>query len=337
MSTYELAESIDLSTERLDELFRGAEPLTESVAARLAAVFGASSSFWLRREAQYRTQQQEESASADPTDARYLQWMKGLPLKDMVKFGWLEESAATTAKLRKCLDFFGVPNLDAWNTSYDQITDAVAFRTSEAYPASALATAAWLRQGEILSERINCSAWSSALFREALHEARKLTLIASPSEFIPKLQSLCAAAGVSVVIVRAPTGCRASGATFFSAPEKAVLMLSGRYLTDDQFWFSFFHEAGHLLLHWDFESPILETSDDQNYQREAEANEFAATILLPKKYQDLLPEVRDNLRSILRLARNAGISPGIVVGQMQHNGLVKRGHFNKLKARYKWQ
>ncbi|EON19378.1 hypothetical protein C265_12546 [Cupriavidus sp. GA3-3] len=119
-------------------------------------------------------------------------------------------------------------------------------------------------------------------------------------------------------------------------PSKAVLMLSGRYLTDDHFWFSFFHEAGHLLLHWDAGSPILETAEDRHSEREAEANQFAADMLLPNEYQDRLPEVRSNLRGIIRLARDAGVSRGIVVGQLQHRGLVKQGHFNDLKARYKW-
>ncbi|WP_037025255.1 ImmA/IrrE family metallo-endopeptidase [Cupriavidus sp. GA3-3] len=337
LSTDELAQSIDLSPDGLDCLLEGTLPLTEPVAERLASVFGATASFWLCREAQYRAKLQVDNVAPDHTDEHHLQWMKGLPVKDMMRFGWLEESASPGEQLQKCLEFFGVPSLEAWNVSYGEVNEGVAFRTSETYPASALATAAWLRQGELLSSKqLHSSEWNPQLFRKALSEARTLTLIPDPSEFVPKLQTLCAAAGVSVVVVRAPTGCRASGATYFMEPSKAVLMLSGRYLTDDHFWFSFFHEAGHLLLHWDAGSPILETAEDRHSEREAEANQFAADMLLPNEYQDRLPEVRSNLRGIIRLARDAGVSRGIVVGQLQHRGLVKQGHFNDLKARYKW-
>lgn len=336
LSTLELSQSIDLSPDGLDCLLEGVAPLTESIAERLADVFGATASFWLRREAQYRAKLRTEGVVPDHTDEHHLQWMKGLPLKDMVKFGWLEESASPSENLQKCLEFFGVPSLDAWNKSYDQANESVAFRTSKAYPASELATAAWLRQGELLSEQLDCSSWNPELFREALAEARPLTRIPEPNEFIPKLQSLCATAGVSVVVVRAPSGCRASGATYFSEPTKAVLMLSGRYLTDDHFWFSFFHEAGHLLLHWPLGSPILETADDRHSSREIEANQFAADMLISKEHQDRLPDVADNLRGIIRLARDAGVSRGIVVGQLQHRKLVKPGHFNNLKVRYNW-
>lgn len=336
LSVRELAQSIDLSPDGLEYLLEGGAPLTKPVAERLATVFGATASFWLRREAQYRAKLRVNGVVPDHTDEHYLQWMKGLPIKDMVSFGWLEDSASPAEKLRKCLEYFGVHSLDEWNNSYGEVSEDVAFRTSEAYPASALATAAWLRQGELLSERFESSIWNPKLFREALSEARALTLIPDPSEFVPKLQSLCSAAGVSVVVVRAPSGCRASGATYFVEPTKAVLMLSGRYLTDDHFWFSFFHEAGHLLLHLDIGSPILETSDDGHSERETEANQFAIDMLLPKEYQDRLPGVGGNLRGIIRLARDAGVSRGIVVGQLQHRGLVKQGHFNDLKARYKW-
>lgn len=337
MSIHELAQSIDISPSDLDSLLNGATPIVEPVAERLASVFGASASFWLRREAQYRARLQANDVAPDHMDEHYIQWMKSLPINDMIKFGWLEESASQAANLRKCLDFFDVPSLDAWNTSYGEVSEGVAFRTSKAYPASALATAAWLRQGELLSKRIDSSTWNPGLFLNALSEVRRLTLVPDPREFVPKLQRICAAAGVSVVIVKAPSGCRASGATYFTEPTKAVLMLSGRYLTDDHFWFSFFHEAGHLLLHWKVGSPILETVEDQSSEREHEANQFAADMLLPKEYQDRLPEIRGNLRGIVRLAREAGISRGIIVGQLQHRGLVKQGHFNHLKIRYNWK
>lgn len=336
LSKLELAQSIGLSPDSLDYLLEGSTPLTELIAERLANVFGATTSFWLQREAQFKAKLRSQEILTGHADDRHLQWMKSLPLKDMVKFGWLEESTSSTETLQKCLDFFGVPSLDAWNKSYSEVSDGVAFRASEAYPINELATAAWLRQGELLSSQLSCSSWDPILFQRVLSSARSLTNIPDPKEFIPKLQGLCAAAGVSVIVVRAPSGCRASGATYFSEPTKAVLMLSGRYLTDDHFWFSFFHEAGHLLLHLSKGSPILETVDDRNSNREAEANNFASDMLLSKEHQDRLPDIAGNLRGIIRLARDAGISRGVVVGQLQHRGLIQQRHFNKLKLRYNW-
>ncbi|WP_245175826.1 ImmA/IrrE family metallo-endopeptidase [Cupriavidus sp. AcVe19-6a] len=328
---------MDLSVDEFADLLTGKFALTASVATRLEAVLGASAAFWLRREEQYREQLAELAEGVDPESADYKAWLKCLPIKQMVEFGWIDGAVDKRTNLRKCLEFFGVPNLDAWNRTYGETRDAAAFRTTDAHVESVPATAAWLRRGEVLADRIDCSEWNPALFGNQLSKVRELTLLPNPVDFLPRLQHLCAEAGVAVVIVKAPPGCRASGATFFSTPTKAVLLLSFRYLSDDQFWFSFFHEAGHLVLHYDTESLILETTTDgPKSPMEEEANQFAAEHLIPQVFQQRMPEAAKSKFGIARLARDAGVSMGIVVGQMQHRGLLKREHFNKLKTRYTW-
>lgn len=337
MPPAQMAQSIDLTVEEFDDLLTGKSALTPPVATRLEAVLGASAAFWLSREEQYREKLAELSGGVDPEDAAYKAWLKSLPLKQMADLGWISRAADGKAKLRECLDFFGVPNLDAWNRTYGATRETAAFRTTDAHVESAPATAAWLRRGEVLADQIECEDWNPELFEKQLSKVRELTLLPNPADFVPQLQRLCAQAGVAVVIVKAPPGCRASGATFFSMPTKAVLLLSVRYLSDDQFWFSFFHEAGHLVLHYDTESFILETTTDgPKSPMEEEANQFAALRLIPQAFQERMAEAAKTTRGIVRLARDAGVSRGIVVGQMQHRGLVKRSHYNNLKTRYKW-
>ena len=78
--------------------------------------------------------------------------------------------------------------------------------------------------------------------------------------FLPKLQALCAEAGVALVFVRAPRGCRVSGASRLVTPEKAMILVSFRFRSDDQFWFTVFHEIGHLILHQGASCKIAEAS-----------------------------------------------------------------------------
>ena len=156
-----------------------------------------------------------------------------------------------------------------------------------------------------------------------------------PSDFLPALQQICSTSGVAAVIVRAPNGCRASGATRFVSSDKALLLLSFRYLSDDQFWFTFFHEAGHLLLHG-AESIFLEGLDGDSSTQESEANEFAEKVLIPSEFKHALLTLTPDMRAIIRFAKKIGVSPGIVVGQLQHHGRVRRNHFNGLKRRFQW-
>lgn len=336
VSPEEAARSMQLSEEEFDDLLVGKSALTARVANRLEVMLGASATFWLRREEQYREQLAELAEGVDPDDDAYREWLRSLPIRQMVDMGWIAAVADKKAKLRRCLEFFGVPNLDAWNRTYGETREAAAFRTTDAHVESGPATAAWLRRGEVLADQIDCEDWNPALFESQLSKVRELTLLPNPADFIPRLQKLCAEVGVAVVIVKAPPGCRASGATFFSTPTKAVLLLSFRYLSDDQFWFSFFHEAAHLILHYDTETLILETTDSAKSPMEEEANQFAALHLVPEQFQRRMAEAARTLLGIVRLARDAGVSRGIVVGQMQHRGLIKRAHHNDLKVRYKW-
>lgn len=331
-----LAHLVDMTENDADSLLTGKCALTADVAARLEATLGASVNFWLSREQQYRMQLAQLSEGVDSDNEEYKSWLKSLPLKEMQSLGWVASTKDKAVKLRTCLEFFDVPNLDAWYSTYIDMRAAATFRTTDAYLEDAPATAAWLRQGELQAGRIECNKWNPQRFETQLTKIRSLTKIAAPSEFLPELQKLCAEVGVAAVIVKAPKGCRASGATFFASPDKAVLLLSFRYLSDDQFWFSFFHEAAHLILHWDTDLLLLETSDSPKSPREREADLFAAEQLIPRELQQRLPEAAKTLRGIMRLARDAGVSYGIVVGQMQFRGLVRRERYNRLKARYKW-
>src|SRR5439155_7434606 len=99
------------------------------------------------------------------------------------------------------------------------------------------------------ASEIDCGLWDPHKFREELQGIRALTRVEDPRQFVPELVKRCAACGVAVVVLRAPKGCRASGAARFLTPARPMILLSGRHLTDDHFWFTFYHEAGHLVLH----------------------------------------------------------------------------------------
>jgi Zn-dependent peptidase ImmA (M78 family) len=198
------------------------------------------------------------------------------------------------------------------------------------------ALSAWLPQGEIQAGAISCADWNADRFREQLNDIRVLTKAKNPNYFIPKLRTMCAEVGVAVVFVRAPSGCRASGATRFLSSSKAMIILSFRHLSDDHFWFTFFHEAGHLLLHGD-RSTFIDGAMTDHTEKESEANTFSAGVLVPHARLDALMNLRPRMPDVIRFGLSIGVSPGIVVGQMQHLELIGPGQLNHLKRRYNWE
>jgi Zn-dependent peptidase ImmA (M78 family) len=124
-----------------------------------------------------------------------------------------------------------------------------------------------------------------------------------------------------------------SGATQWLTSEKAMIQLSLRYKTNDQFWFTFFHEAGHILFGGKKEAFI-----DLNHatgEGEAEADRFAATHLIPPHRASELVGLKST-QAIQNFANSIGIAPGIVVGRLQHEKIIRYDQFNGLKMRYQW-
>jgi len=329
LSVAEFAGRMGQPIDRTKDLIQGRATITIKIARRLQQVLGASVEFWMSRDFQYR----EDTARLHGADD---EWLRELPIGDMIKFGWLYPAPRLSEEVAASLRFFGLSSVPAWRHAYAELLAMTAFRTSQSFDSRSAAVAAWLRQGEIESKMIDCSPWDPNQFEQSLSAVRPLTRRKHPSHFIPGLRQICAASGVAIAIVRAPNGCRASGATRFLARDKALIQLSFRYLSDDQFWFTFFHEAGHLLRHGD-RKLFLEGVESSSQREEDEANEFAAQILVPPQAQPILLSLRANdSREVIRFAQRIGISPGIVVGQLQHYGRVRRDHLNSLKRRFTW-
>lgn len=339
MSQAELARRTGRPTKTINEIVKGKAAITPETALQLERVLRVPAGFWLKREQHYResiARQKERESLATHTG-----WLRSskVPWKEMEAKGWIDPSDPEDSiqVLEAVLRFFGIISPLQWSALDYQ----ACFRQSHAYEVNQTAVAAWLRKGELEAHTIHCAPYDPHRFRRALHRARELTLV-SPEVFVPELREVCAAAGVAVVFVPQLRGTRVSGATRWLSPTKALIQLSLRYKTDDQLWFSFFHEAGHIVLHGKSEV-FLETEDEEAVNsKEAEANTFAADLLIPPaqmaRLRRLIPVQGRfiGLEKIRKFSGEIGIAPGIVVGRLQHEGLLPHTHGNGLKVRLEW-
>lgn len=325
----EFATMIRSSADETEALLQGLRPITREIAQKLEHVLGAPARFWLTREAQYR-----DDVARTERLGLAASWFGDLPVAEIARLGWIPQSTSRAERVSACLEFFGVPDVATWKSVYGRMLEEAAYKTSQTFESRPGPLAAWLRQGELLGERIQCSTWKPKELENALSGIRSLSRTADPGRFLPELRNRCAACGVALVVLRAPSGCRASGATRFLSTGKALLLLSFRYLSDDHFWFAFFHEVGHLLLHGR-EDLFLE-GFDVSTSDEAAADAFAASILIPPAFEPALSTVPLAARDLIRLAHTVGVSPGIIVGQLQHRGRLRFGQMERLKRRFVW-
>jgi len=155
------------------------------------------------------------------------------------------------------------------------------------------------------------------------------------------MRKMCAEAGVALVFVPELPGTRLYGATRWLNPSKALIQLSLRGKSDDHLWFTFFHEAGHILRHGKKEVYIEAEGngykETDRISKEKEADLFAQDLLIPKgPFQIFLKENDFTHEGILKFAGQIGIATGIVVGRLQHENKISFAQGNHLKKRFRF-
>lgn len=320
---------IGLGEQQTLGLLNGRHPIDSKLAIRISATVGSTPRFWLERERKFKSNLKALEISRPALE----EWFHTFPIAKMREMGWIPIVKSHAEAPFELLDFFGVSTVEQWREIYVGSLERTRFRTSEAYEDSISATTAWLRRGELIADEMPCRSWNRKSFHSCLSGLKALSIESNPRVFLPELQTECAKHGVAVVVERCPSGCAASGATVMLESKRALLLLSARFLSDDHFWFSFFHEAGHLVLHG--EELNLEEAGFLSPEKEAEANEYAQKIILNPEGEEALQSVPLNKFAIARLARRCNVSKGIIVGQLQNRNRLSHSRFNGFKARYR--
>ncbi len=326
-----LAGHLDGGLDEVRGLLDGSNRIDNRSSLVISQILGGSPKFWLKRQENFEhaLERALHSASEHAED-----WLDNVPMPG-ARGRRVTSSDKVRGELRRRMIFYSVPTLASWNQRYGRICTDTHFRRSMSFVPLDSAVLLWLRRGELEAELIQTRAWSPQRLKERLDRIRQLTKINHPSRFLPKLRSICAEAGVAVVIVRTPKGCHASGATRLISADKAMILLSFRHRSDDHFWFTVFHEIGHLLLHG--ADTFVDSDETPTDELEQQANAFARQCLIPPEREEEFLRLKAVRNSIIRFSVSVGIAPGLTVGQMQHRQMIEHSQMNFLKRRWKWE
>jgi HTH-type transcriptional regulator/antitoxin HigA len=345
ISQSDLAGRADRPKKTINEIIKGKAAITPETAIQFERVLGTPASFWTNLEQQYRTAlaRIEERSRLE----QHIEWLSDFPIGDMTKRGWIRDCKHKAEQLGELLSFFGVVSPKAWKDVWGDVQHAAAYRRAGGEEKSFGAVAAWLRRGEIeareVQERYPPSPFDAERFRFELGAIRGLTT-AEIGIATEEAQKRCALAGVVLAYVEELPKSRVCGATRWLAPDRALLQLSLFFHRDDQFWFSFFHEAGHVLRHSkrtvfvegarSGTQPGLATG---TRAEEDEANAFAANWLIPEAVWSVYTSsgAFDD-ESIRLFARDQGIAPGIVAGRLQREKLLPYNRGTSLFTKLIW-
>ena len=329
MTQAELARRTGRPVQAINEIVHGAKEITPETALQLERVLGVPAHVWVRLEADYRynvarLQDQKSLENEVPLAEVY-------PYREMAKYKWVANVQDKVEQVSELLRFFRVSSLRQLETRELE----VAWRRSTKVVIERPALLAWLCQGEREAERLNVvEAFDRDLLRSKLSLFRSLTT-QSAASFRPAMRQNLAECGVALAFVQHLPKTGVHGATQWQS-SRVVIQLSVRFKWNDIFWFSFFHEIGHLLLHPRRGVFVNPESGDKSSD-EKEADRFAAdTLIPPSDFEAKCANLgaTTSAAEIVACAKDIGIAPGILVGRLQHENLLPRSHLNHLKQRF---
>lgn len=345
-SQRDLARRSGLTPKTISEICSGKAPITPTTALAFEKVFRRPAHFWLNLQRQFDEMEARGRMTAKMDE--WKDWAKKFPIAEMKHFGWFNTEPAKDSAVDSLLDFLGVSSPSSWENVWK--ASNVAFRQTRKFKTTVEAVSAWVRATEIMAADLESDTevgeFDDSYLWSCLKELRYQTRTA-PDHFKPNVQSICAKAGVLVVWVPELKNTGISGCARWLTDKKAVIALTLRYKTDDQMWFTFFHELGHVLLHRKEKNFILDNADEDlgdqvidppMRAREEEANRFAADTLIPPDalFKFILEDDFSN-DAIHSFSEELGIGPGVVVGRLQREGIIARHQGNALKQVFHWE
>jgi HTH-type transcriptional regulator/antitoxin HigA len=313
MTQADLAARAKLTEKHVSQVMTGTVSLTPDVALAFERSLGIPARTLLLAEARYQAERARQDAFT--TLAKHEPWARRFPLADLKKKGVLRGTERGGELVDLLLRFFGVANPQAFETV--SLAGISGFRRAQHLNVDEYATATWLRLGEQQTAEHQLHRYDPDRLRRSLPELRHLSTRPDGDAFREARQIL-AESGVALAFVDGIKGSRACGATRWVTPTRPLIVLSDRYGYRDTLWFSFLHEVGHILQH-PRRCTFVNLADDGDDVDglEAEANAFAAEVLVPGRYQErlLAATAADDFNA---LAVDAEIDVSILAGQRGH-------------------
>ncbi|MFM8320246.1 MAG: transcriptional regulator [Chloroflexota bacterium] len=331
MSQAELALRTGRPLKTINEIIKGKAAITPATALQLERVLGIPAGFWNNRERQYRESQarvEERKALA-----KYQIWLREFPIQPMIERCWIQPFDDEIDQLAEVLKFFGIATPDQWQIAWeDALPDLPKHPAYQSAPGS---VTAWLRQGEIAARELECEPFNARRLKDIVAGFREFTEQPAQS-FLLELQERCRRAGVAVCVVPDLPDCALNLAARWLSPQKVLIQLSTRYQHDDAFWFAFYQAVGHILLQRKRHTLLEPNGAEVNKEQQVE--QFIREQLFPAvAWTRELQATRTLGRDVIaRIAKNTGVSVGLVVGRLQKDGIIRIDQFNDLKRQLVW-
>lgn len=316
-----------INKKTINEIINGKAPISISTAQKLEYVFNIPASFWNNLERNYQeTLERKKDFDSILEEEKYLE---KIPYLEMSKRGWdfITKTRDSFEKVKNLRKFFSVASLN-FDTDLKR---KMAFRKSTNNNFSFESLYCWIRYGEIQANKEDCEKFDLKKLKLYVPEIKKLANKSFLEQY-DKMKKILNKCGIILIFEPHLPNTYINGVTYKLNGEKGIIMISDRGKKDDILWFTLFHEIGHLLKHGKKEI-FIDMENGENSLIETEADNFAKNSLIPCAEYQTFKKSLINEKNIIEFSKKINVTPGIVVGRLQKDGIIGWNQFNNLIER----
>lgn len=333
MNQEELAIRTGFSPKHVSEVVNGKKGISPSFAKSLEYVLGMPASFWINLQGIYDKEilEYKEQEEIDENEVNIVK-----SLKAVIKYAEsLEIMTKTKNIISQIIELRNICNVNNLTYINNLVANQVAFRKSQTIETNVYVLYVWLRICELIAEKRDVKNEYNEEMLKANISKIKNCMFLEVNEAMKELTKIFAECGIVFQVVRNFTGAPVQG-FIKKNNNKVILSMTIRGSFADIFWFTLFHEIGHLLNGDIVNSNFIDFTDSRS-DMEDMADKFAREVLINEEdFNKFINQQNLTENSIINFAKEQGIQPFIVVGRIQKykdNFSI----FTSLRRRYKWQ
>ena len=323
----DFAKRLDTTPKNLSFLIRGEQNLSIDIAMKLSRLIGTSVNYWLNLQNAYDTLIAEFKSEEELAEERKIfDYFDYKFFRD--NYGLLDLPRQKDEQIKALRTFLNVSTLTVLRKR--DMAVSVRSSTEALSEASTVKANAMVQIATNIALKIEAPKFNKKKFENAVKYA--LTLTKNHEEFYPLISNAFLEAGVIFVILPNISGSKTNGATK-KIGNNIMLMVNDRRLNADSFWFTLFHEIGHII-NGDYGISFEKETGEQ----EESANKYAQDSLIPRdKYNDFIEKGQFDLQAIINFADSINRDAGIVLGRLQNDKKVDFNNWTMKPLRHKYK